>query len=187
MSENIVATKFTKIGKGYNKPFTVKQMDGGSDGVSQEAHKSEATKVSAVAAVSPVVDVPDTSRSIQTFSLQYDRLFAEFKEELIMEYGQMRGCYMGEYEENFVMNTNRKNERISDMNKVIQSQIEYIGELQGIQDMKEALMRRFFDKQREYFLYRECFRNMKYYCQVSRRNKRLTRAIAKKTLLRRKQ
>ena len=122
MSENIVATKFTKIGKGYNKPYTVKQMDGGSqdhDGASQEAHKSEATKVSAVAAVSPVVVVPDTSRSIQTFSLQYDRLFAEFKDELIMEYGQMRGCYMNEYEDNFVMNTNRKNERISDMNKVI--------------------------------------------------------------------
>lgn len=87
MSENIVATKFKKIGKAYNKPFTVKQMDDGSgDGVSQEAHKSEATKVSAVAAVSPPIAVPDTSRSIQTFGLQYDRIFAEFKEELIMEY-----------------------------------------------------------------------------------------------------
>jgi len=50
-----------------------------------------------VTVVSQRVVVPDTSRSIQTFGMVYDKIFAEFKDELVMEYAQMRGCYMGEY------------------------------------------------------------------------------------------
>ena len=53
--------------------------------------------MSAIAHVSPPVAVPETSRSVQAFSITYDRLFAEFKRELVNEYGSMRGCYMGEY------------------------------------------------------------------------------------------
>lgn len=100
MSENIKTTKLNKFGKkSYNKPFTVKPQDDLSDeGISKEAHESD-NKISAahVAVVSKIIEVPETSRSITTFKISYDRLFAEFKDELVQEYAQMRGCYMGEY------------------------------------------------------------------------------------------
>ena len=74
-----IKTNIKKFGKSYNKPFTVMQQDNGSnDSVSKEAHMSEVTKVSKIAAVSPVLAVPETSRSIQTFGMQYDKLYAEF-------------------------------------------------------------------------------------------------------------
>lgn len=44
------------------------------DGVSEEAHKSTATKISKVAEVSATVALHDTSRSIANFSLIYDRI-----------------------------------------------------------------------------------------------------------------
>ena len=189
MSENIVAKNFRKLGKGYNKPYTVKQNDGSQDGnsVSQEAHKSEATKVSAIAAVSPPVAVPDTSRSIQTFSLQYDKLFAEFKEELRMEYAQMRGCYMDEYQGNYDQNSYRKDERITEMKLVIQSQCDYIAELQGIQDQKEALMRMFFMMKVRNYYQRRAWKSIRYYIETNRRNKFYAARLAKKTRLRRLQ
>ena len=78
MSENI-KPNFKKLGRGVNKPFTQKlEEDQTDEDVSKEAHRSEVTKVSAVAAVSAPIAVPDTSRSIQNFNLCYDRLFQEF-------------------------------------------------------------------------------------------------------------
>ena len=77
----------------------MKPTDNLSDeGLSKEAHESD-NKVSAahVAVVSKIIEVPETSRSIQTFKMVYDKLFAEFKDEMVQEYAQMRGCYMDEY------------------------------------------------------------------------------------------
>ena len=84
--------------------------------------------------------MPDTSRSIQTFGLQYDRIFQEFKDELVAEYAMMRGCYMGEYQENYDMNTNRKDNRITEMENVIHSQCEKIEELEAVKLMKKKMM-----------------------------------------------
>ena len=102
MSEKIDTKNFKKFGTSHNKPFTVKAQDAVSDEtVSKEALKSEVTKVSAVVVVSPPLPVPETSRSILNFGHCYDRLYAEFKEELVQEYAMMRGCYMGEYQDNY--------------------------------------------------------------------------------------
>jgi hypothetical protein len=49
----------------------------------------------------------------------YDKIFAEFKDELVMEYAQMRGCYMGEYQGNYDQNTSRKDDKITEMNTAI--------------------------------------------------------------------
>ena len=68
-----------------------------------------------MAVVSPALPVPETSRSIKNFSMCYDHLFAEFKDELVAEYAQMRGCYMSEYQENYDQNTSRKDGRVTDM------------------------------------------------------------------------
>ena len=86
MSEHVKNPNFMKFGKGYGQPFTVKNQDGQSDEMSKEARQSEVTKVSAVAMVSPPLPVPETSRSIQNFYMIYDKLYAEFREELVHEY-----------------------------------------------------------------------------------------------------
>jgi len=100
MSENIKLKQLHKFAQ-INKPFTVKQTGEPSDsGVSKEAHNSDIT-IAPVADVSPPLPVPETSRSIQTYAIVYDKLFLEFKEELVQEYAQMRGCYMSEYQENY--------------------------------------------------------------------------------------
>ncbi len=75
--------------------------------------------------------MPETSRSIQNFNLVYDKIFAEFKAELVMEYAQMRGCYMGDYQGNYDQNTSRKDEKINEMNMAIQAQVDYIKELKA--------------------------------------------------------
>lgn len=67
------------------------------EGASREAHKSNITKVSAVATVSPAVALVETSRSIQTFQMSYDRIYREFQERLVAEYAGMRNVYIGEY------------------------------------------------------------------------------------------
>lgn len=48
------------------------------DEASRQAHKSNVTKVPPEATVSNVVALQETSRSIETFSMAYDRLYAEF-------------------------------------------------------------------------------------------------------------
>jgi hypothetical protein len=47
--------------------------------------------------VSKTVELVETSRSIQTFKMTYERLFKKFQERLVTEYGNMRGGYMSEY------------------------------------------------------------------------------------------
>lgn len=114
MSENIKLKQLHKFGN-INKPFTVKQTGEPSEGgVSKEAHNSEVTLMP-VAVVSPPLPVPETSRSIQNYSVVYDKLYLEFKEELLQEYAQMRGCYMGEYQSNYDQNTSRKENKIHEM------------------------------------------------------------------------
>ena len=77
MSENI-QSHFNTFAKKNKIAYTnLADNDNISDGAdSKEAHKSEQTKIStAVVAVSPPVALQETSRSIQTFGLVYDRLF----------------------------------------------------------------------------------------------------------------
>ena len=117
--------------------------NGSNDGVSKEARQSsvaKVTKVSKIAAVSPPVAVPETSRSIQTFGLQYDKLYAEFHQELVMEYAQMRGAYMGEYQGNYDQNTSRKDDKITEMNMAIQAKVNYINELESQEYMTLEFM-----------------------------------------------
>lgn len=45
------------------------------DDTSKEAHKSDLTKLSSVAVVSPQIALVETSRSIHSFKMNYDRLF----------------------------------------------------------------------------------------------------------------
>jgi hypothetical protein len=68
MSEHITTNmlKYRK-GKAYNNAW----MD---DGVSEEAHKSTITKISKVAEVSATITLNETTRTIQSFSLMYDRI-----------------------------------------------------------------------------------------------------------------
>lgn len=94
MSEHIQLHKYKKgkfhTGAGWE-----------DDGVSEEAHKSTATKMSKAAEVSATIALQDTSRSIQNFANAYDRIQAEFQQKLVEAYSQMRHGYMAEYQENY--------------------------------------------------------------------------------------
>ena len=147
LSENIKPTNFKKFGRANpNKPFTVKADADSDEAVSKEAHRSNVTKsVQQVAVVSQIVAVPDTSRSIQNFGIGYDKIYAEFRDELVAEYAQMRGCYMGEYQDNYEQNTSRKDDRIAEMNGAIQSQVDYIKELYDLKQRKQKRQGTFND------------------------------------------
>ena len=59
----------------------------------------------------------------------YDNLFKRFQEQLIEEYGKMRSTYMSEYQQNFDMNSSRRDDKISEMNMAIDTREDYINEL----------------------------------------------------------
>lgn len=133
MSENIESHFHFR--KSHKVPYTVHEDDRLSDeGVSKEAHKSTVTKVSQVAVVSPPIALQETSRSIQTFSLVYDKLFKQFQEQLITEYTNMRTTYMSEYQYNFDQNSSRRDDKISEMNLAIENQENYIRDLERVDE-----------------------------------------------------
>ena len=131
--------------------------------------------MSAVVVVSPPLPVPETSRSILNFGHCYDRLYAEFKEELVQEYAMMRGCYMGEYQGNYDLNTSRKEDKISEMNAAITAQCNYIKEMYAHKEMKNELMRRFYQSTSDEYTKRLCFSVFKNYYEERRRNRRQER------------
>ena len=73
------------------------------------------------AKVSARVELIETSRSIQTFKMTYDRLFKKFQERLISEYSNMRGGYMSEYQLNYDQNSSRRDDRLVEMNMAIEA------------------------------------------------------------------
>jgi len=61
-----------------SKAYTVHAYEDYDDEASRQAHKSNVTKVPPEATVSNVVDLRETSRSVETFAMAYDRLYSEF-------------------------------------------------------------------------------------------------------------
>ena len=127
MSENIESNFHFR--RAYKVPYTQIADQLSDEGVSKEAHKSTATKMSAVAHVSPTIHYQESSRSIQAFGMIYDKLFSQFQEQLAREYGQMRNNYMSEYQVNFNQNSSRRDDKISEMNLAIESKEEKIRDL----------------------------------------------------------
>ena len=89
--------------------------------MSNFARKSEITKLSKVAEVSAPIPVGDTSRAISSFAMVFDRLYANFSEQIVKEYEQMRNSYMNEYQSNYDMNTSRKDGRITEVSTEIEN------------------------------------------------------------------
>ena len=84
----------------------------------------------AAARVSTTIALQETSRSVQTFKMTYDRLFKKFQERLIAEYSGMRGGYMSEYQLNYDQNSSRRDDRLVEMNMAIDSQTNYTRDLE---------------------------------------------------------
>lgn len=103
MSEHIASkVQIHKFGR-VEKPQSV-YPDHLSDAISKEVHESQAPaphRVPPEARVSARVELIETSRSIQTFKMTYDRLFKKFHQKLVTEYGNMRGGYMTDYQLNY--------------------------------------------------------------------------------------
>ena len=75
-----------------------------------------------------------------------------------MEYAQMRGCYMGEYQSNYDQNTSRKEDKIAEMNAAIQSRINYINELESQEHVTlEFMQQQIYKKKQAHFIKRKVF------------------------------
>ena len=107
---------------------------------SKEAHRSQATHISSCAVISPPVALVETTRSVQTFKMNYDRLYREFQEKLIAEYSAQRTSYMSEYQSNFNQNSSRRDDKIGEMNSAIEYQENYIKELRKIHEHQNSAM-----------------------------------------------
>ena len=88
---------FHKIGRPKGQALSVFREEF-SDQVSKDVHESIVQQVvPPEAQVSERVILNETSRSIQTFKMTYDRLYKKFQERLVEQYSGMRGGYMSEY------------------------------------------------------------------------------------------
>ena len=135
MSEDITARMEIHKFHRHTQPKLAQSVfpDGVSDDVSKQVQESQAQKnLPPFARVSKTVELVETSRSIQTFKMTYDRLFKKFQERLVNEYGAMRGGYMGEFQLNYDHNSSRRDDRLIEMNMAIEGQIEYARDLDRI-------------------------------------------------------
>ena len=97
------------------------------------ALKSELTKQTAVAIVSPTIPIKETSRPMDCFNSNYELLFRDFKAQLVDQYRQMRELYMNEYQANYDCNTSRTEDRISDAKQSIEDKEDHIRLLEKLQ------------------------------------------------------
>lgn len=84
----------------YDKKAANLMHENESD-TSKEAHRSHVSHISSCAMISPPIALVETTRSVQTFKMNYDRLYREFQEKLVAEYSAQRTSYMSEYQSNF--------------------------------------------------------------------------------------
>ena len=153
--------------------------------MSNFAGKSEMTKMSKVAEVSPSVPVGDTSRAIQTFSMVFDRLYNQFSEQLVKEYAQMRNSYMVEYQSNLDQNTSRKEDKISEVSTEIQHQEESIQELRDTKKKQKSQIARFFKQKIDYYRVRSAYRTWEKLFKVAQQKNRVA-AYTRNVMHRRK-
>lgn len=146
-SENVKFTQGLKK-KNMSKPTaTAGHHQNGSDDEedhSVRALKSELTKQTAVAIVSPTIAINETSRAMECFNSNYELLFRDFKVQLVEQYRQMRDLYMNEYQENYDQNTSRTEDRISDAKQSIDDKESHIRTLEKNQANQKSMLQRFF-------------------------------------------
>ena len=70
------------------------------------------SRISQLITLKERVQLANDAHHITNFKKVYDRLFREFKEQLVAEYTQLRSVYIGEYEENFTKNEGEKQSHI---------------------------------------------------------------------------
>ena len=101
-SENVKITHGLKSRQNNKPPPGINKADSSDDeDTSVRALKSELTKQTAVAIVSPTIAMKETSRAMDCFNSNYDLLFRDFKAKLVDQYRQMRDLYMNEYQSNY--------------------------------------------------------------------------------------
>lgn len=72
--------------------------------MSNFAGRSENTKLSRVADVSPPVPLMDNQRHVISFNKSFERLYFTFADKVMNEFNQMRNSYIIQMQENFEKN-----------------------------------------------------------------------------------
>jgi len=134
---------------------------------------STITKISNIAVIRERIVLPNDSKHVNAFKKVYDRLFREFKEQLVQEYVQMKGAYMQEYQENFDMNANEKQTHIQEAEgMIVKKEGDVMTTVEKIK-FTERKVKAILMKKYQAFLKRTAFRLMEYLVQIRRRERRI--------------
>lgn len=131
------------------------------------------------------IPLPNDSKHMLTFKKVYDRLFKDFKDRLVQEYGLMKAAYLSEYEGNYQANVADKDAHIKEMHKHITDKEEEIAEKK---ERYQALKHKIFTllKQKYNLHVKKVFFNeILYHAECLKREKRLA-AYSKNFMYRRK-
>lgn len=80
---------------------------------------------------------------------------------------------MSEYQTNFNQNSSRRDDKISEMNMAIESQDNYIADLQKGDEAQQSCLTRMFTQKRNWFVYKVVMKHWKFYTATRRRKNRL--------------
>ena len=127
----------------------------------------------------------ETSRSVQTFKMTYDKIFAKFHARIVEEYAAMRGGYMTDYQLNYDQNSSRRDDRLVEMNAAIEDQDAYTRDLQKNTDQQQSCLNTFFTQKSNLFRIKMVWKAWRFYFAVYKRKARLA-AYMRNTLHRKK-
>ena len=115
----------------------------------------------------------------------YDRMFKEFKDKLAQEYTLMKNTYMQEYEQNYQLNLQDKNDHIKEIKNHISKKDEDIALRKEQYDELKNKVFTFLRNKYNLFMKRVFYNEMLYFAELSKREKRL-KAYSKNYMYRRR-
>ncbi|CDW80263.1 UNKNOWN [Stylonychia lemnae] len=115
----------------------------------------------------------DDGKHINSFKKVYDKLFREFKEQLIHEYSLLKNAYMIEYEENFKANIQDKESHLDQAQELILRKEQEIIETQEKRKRVIQLTEHILQQKYNLFIKRVAVRAMQYFKDIIQRERRI--------------
>lgn len=130
------------------------------------------------------IPLPNDNKHMLSFKKVYDRLFKDFKDKLIAEYGQMKTSYLGECDANYQANVADKNAHITELRGHIQDKE---NEIESRKEHYDAMKNKIFSLLKlkyQMHVKKVFFNEFVFHTQLIKREKRLN-AYSKNYMYRR--
>lgn len=123
MSENIESNVINRVKKGTGNQ-SMKAAAGNGKSMQQqfknEKPESSVEAWSNFAVIREKIQLTNDNKHVENFKSAYDRVFREFQEKLMMEYKLCKEIYITEYQDNYQVNLNAKQDNISQFMETIE-------------------------------------------------------------------